>query len=89
MAKRINSRNYDEVIQIHEDDDSEVIILHNLDSVKEMEEREDVLYVEKGESHWIESVFAQSYLILINPVSNHNLLVYRARSKGLPAANFH
>ena len=89
MAKRINSRNYDEVIQIHEDDDSEVIILHNLDSVKEMEEREDVLYVEKGESHWIESVFAQSYLILINPVSNHNLLVYRARSKSFPAANFH
>lgn len=61
MDKRINSRNYDEVIQVHENDDIEVIILRNLDSVREMEERDDVLYVEKGEFHWIESVNAKSY----------------------------
>ena len=48
------SRNYDDVIQVHENDDIEVIILRNLDSVREMEERDDVLYVEKGEFCWIE-----------------------------------
>lgn len=60
MDKRINSRNYDEVIKVHENDDIEVIILRNLDSVREMEERDDVLYVERGEFHWIESVNAKS-----------------------------
>lgn len=54
MENRINSRNYDDVIQIHENDDIEVIILRNLDSVREMEERDDVLYVEKGEFRRIE-----------------------------------
>ena len=60
MDNRVNSRNYDYVIQVHENDDVEVMILRNLDSVREMEERDDVLYVEKGEFHWIESVNAKS-----------------------------
>ncbi|GFH58999.1 PKD domain-containing protein [Chaetoceros tenuissimus] len=54
MDKRINSRNYDEVIQVHEDDDVEVIILRNLDSVREMEERDDVLYVEKDQKVYLQ-----------------------------------